>query len=100
MYRCVLLENDGLQRKIHDFSPFTLPETNSKRIPIGIPPFSGAKLLLVSGETHRVEKPTCCWMLFRRSTLYWNQEKRIVEKLEEEVCAAVDLWHSNLASIR
>ena len=30
----------------------------------------------------------------RRSTLYWNQEKRIVPRLEEEVCVAVDVWHS------
>lgn len=30
----------------------------------------------------------------RISTFYWNQEKRIVQRLEEEVSTCVEIWHS------
>lgn len=39
------------------------------------------------GREETEEKP-------RISTFYWNQEKRIVPRLEEEVCSCVEIWYS------
>eukprot|EP00435_Cladocopium_sp_Y103_P051948 s1571_g16.t1 len=39
------------------------------------------------GREETEEKP-------RISTFYWNQEKRIVPRLEEEVSTSVQIWHS------